>query len=74
MADEVKEVRLAEEPKKAESAFLGISIRAWLALIIISTTCLLAGIGRSIEEPLYSMSIAALSFYFGQKVTAGPSK
>ena len=72
-----------------DSAFFGVSIRAWLAMLLVATVCLThlgivsavlieacvkgdfakVGTFTTIGEPLYSMSIAALAFYFGQKVT-----
>lgn len=65
--------------QNAESAFANVSVRAWLALGIIGTVCLIsvggaaAGLMRgesiTIAEPLYSMAVLALGFYFGQKTT-----
>lgn len=70
----------------------GISVRAWLAIILVATVCfthLLVVVGTlwdaivqkdldrvgsltTIGEPLYSMSVAALGFYFGQKTPPKP--
>ena len=72
-----------------DSSIFGVSVRAWIASMLIMTVCtthlaivsavLLEAILRkdfakvgtftTIGEPLYSMSIAALAFYFGQKST-----
>jgi len=72
-----------------DSTIGGVSIRAWLATILVLTVCAnhlfitvatlieavihrdFAKVGTftTVGEPLYSMSIAALGFYFGQKVT-----
>ena len=59
------------------SSFAGVSVRAWLALIVVSTVCIqqlsvainniIRGESVMIEEPLYSLSVAALAFYFGRK-------
>lgn len=55
------------------STILGISIRAWVTLLLVATVCFLfifSGVtGKACEvgEPLYSLTIAALGFYFGQK-------
>lgn len=60
-----------------ESVLGSISVRAWLALIIVLTVCTMSMIGAiavmrrgeeiTISEPLYSMAMLALGFYFGQK-------
>ncbi len=61
------------------SHFMNVSIRAWLALLLTASVCLISlmaayaaikvGQPIKIEEPLYSLSIAAVSFYLGQIVT-----
>ena len=60
-----------------DSSVFGVSIRAWLAVVIVGTVCVIsAGNAASlifrkeevtIAEPLYSMAVLALGFYFGQK-------
>lgn len=67
-----------EEPVVG-SHFLSISIRAWLAIVLIGTVCAhsLAAIVIAImttndallkvTEPLYTMSGMALAYYFGQQ-------
>ena len=72
-----------------ESGVGGVSIRAWLATVLVFTVCLnhlsvtLAvvidailhrdfskiGTFTTVGEPLYSMAVAALGFYFGQKAS-----
>lgn len=76
-----------EKELPTQSSIGGISIRAWLAAILVITICLnhlgvtLAtvidavrtndftkiGTFTTVGEPLYSMAVAALGFYFGQK-------
>lgn len=71
------------------SSFLGVSIRGWLAAVLVVTVCInqflitlaclyealanknFSNVGTytTIGEPLYSMGVAALGFYFGQKTT-----
>ena len=85
MADEPT-INIAKTPKSnGESKVLNVTIRGWIAVILIGTVCLshlcvifpsiflaikskdltlLSNIG-TISEPLYSMSVAALGFYFG---------
>ncbi len=87
MNEETAMVTRQGAPK--DSTLAGVSIRAWLAVILVVTVCtthfaiVLAvlveaitahdfakvGTFTTIGEPLYSMSVAALGFYFGQKVT-----
>lgn len=50
-----------------ESKLFGVSARAILAVGVIGTACYLAATGQQVEEPLYTMSVAALAFYMGQK-------
>lgn len=70
-----------------DSTVFGISVRAWIAIILVLTICASylivvsgvvfdavrtkdwskVGTFANVGEPLYSMSVAALGFYFGQK-------
>jgi len=70
--------------KAGTSQIFGISIRALLACSLVWTVCIIflfyaaaniwftyqndVPLSLKIEEPLYSMAVAALGFYFGQKV------
>lgn len=78
---------LAKTANGKDSTFFGVSVRAWLAIMLVASivsTHLAVTIGvvvdavktndwsrvgtfANVGEPLYSMSIAALAFYFGQK-------
>lgn len=61
------------------SYILGVSVRAWLAIVLTITVCvinigpmLLSAVKVSVtecvvEEPLYSAFLIALGFFFGQK-------
>ena len=60
---------------ETESKLLGISLRGWLSLLVTLTVCLMSSSGVKIEEPLYSLSIMTIGFYFGQKTnTNGGAK
>ena len=48
------------------SQVYAISVRAWLAILITITICGLAVLGIKVEEPLYTLSVMVLSFYFGK--------
>lgn len=52
------------------STMFGVSIRAWLAVMLVSTVCAMAVMSNPVDEPLYSLSIMSVGFYFGQKVKA----
>jgi len=49
-----------------ESKFFGISIRGWLAVLTVLTLCVMAFLGKKVEEPFYTVVISIVSFYFGQ--------
>lgn len=53
--------------EKVESKVYGVSIRGWLAVILVSTVCIMSGLGIEVKEPLYSMVLLAIGFYYGQK-------
>lgn len=56
----------------------GVSVRAWLVMMLCGTVCFISiavpvlgylvtgDLVIEIKEPLYSLSIAAASYYFGQ--------
>lgn len=62
------------------SAFFGVSVRAWLALIITGTVCVnwtantvMVSLGYTsanivIPEPLYSVFVGVIGIYFGQQL------
>lgn len=59
---------LAEALKDAEQSSLGnVSIRGWIAISLTATTCGMSIAGMTVEEPLYSLVLLAIGFYFGQK-------
>jgi hypothetical protein len=53
--------------KASESHFFNVSMRAWLALIIVLAACWMSLTGLKVEEPLYTMVISVLGLYFGQR-------
>lgn len=91
MSNETDTAILVKENGKVEasqSTIFGVSVRAWLAVILVLTVCYnhaavasatlyaaiasnnfsLVGSLTTIGEPLYSMSVAALGFYFGNQM------
>ena len=55
-----------------ESTIFGISLRGIITIIVILTICIMAAMGKTIEEPLYSLGAIVVSFYFGHQI--GSSK
>lgn len=51
----------------SESHFFSVSVRAWLALIVTLTACTMSLFKIEIKEPLYTLSVAIMSFYFASK-------
>lgn len=51
----------------SESHFFNVSMRGWLALIVVLTACWMSVTGLKVEEPLYTMVISVLGLYFGQR-------
>lgn len=60
-----------DSSRNGDSHFLRVSIRAWIALILVATVCYMALAALPVEEPLYSLATLAVGFYFGQKASAG---
>jgi hypothetical protein len=56
-----------EPEPKSESKVLGVSVRGWIASIIIVTVCAMSVMRIDIAEPLYGLAMAAMGWYFGQK-------
>lgn len=50
-----------------DSQIFGVSIRAWITVLLIGAVITLAFMRMKVEEPLYSLSLIAAGFYFGQK-------
>lgn len=50
-----------------DSQLVGVSVRAWLAILLTITVCVMALLTLKVEEPLYTLATIALGFYFGQK-------
>ena len=50
-----------------DSQLIGVSVRAWLAILLTITVCVMALLTLKVEEPLYTLATIALGFYFGQK-------
>lgn len=56
----------ATEPN-GDSRIFNVSLRGWLALILVGTLCAMSARALEVKEPLYTIVTVAVSFYFGQK-------
>ena len=63
------ETNNAVEPvgEPAESKAFSVSVRAWLAIMLVATVCGMSVAGKVVEEPLYTLVGMALGWYYGQK-------
>ena len=64
----------AEDGPSSGSTLGGISIRAWIALILTFTVCYMSGLDKAVKEPLYSAFLLTLGFYFGTKTQPQQAK
>ena len=60
---------MAERKKDStgESMFLGMSLRGAIALLIVFTVCVMSCVDKKIVEPLYSLAMIIVGFFFAQK-------
>ena len=49
------------------SRIFGMSVRAFIALVITLFVCVMSSLTMKVEEPLYSAFLLSLGFFFGQK-------
>lgn len=51
----------------SESQFANVSVRAWIALIVVVSICGMSAFSIEVKEPLYTLGGLIVGFYFGQK-------
>ena len=69
---------VAAEPLKTEvltthsdhSRAFGISVRGWIAIIVVLTVCAMSVGKIEVKEPLYTLAGLVVGFYFGQNPNA----
>lgn len=44
----------------------GVSVRAWVTVLIVLTVCIMSFTKSSVEEPLYTLATIVVGFYFGR--------
>jgi len=50
-----------------ESRMFGVTIRGWIAVLIVLTVCAMSLMKIEVKEPLYTLVISAVSFYLGSR-------
>ncbi len=58
-------IRPFTEKAANESYLFHVSIRAWLAMLFSVTVCYMGLKALEVKEPLYSLAVASVGFYFG---------
>lgn len=53
-----------------ESKIFGISVRAFIVVVLLFAVCYMSLQAMKIDEPLYSAFMLALGFFFGQKTVS----
>ena len=56
------------ETLQNESKLFGVSVRGWLAVMVVFTICVMSMMQLAIPDPLANMGSMALGFYLGQKL------
>lgn len=64
--------QVEKEVSVRESHVFGLSTRGLITLLIVITVCGMSALGRSVEEPLYTMVGLVIGFYFGQREKPKP--
>ncbi len=62
------------DPAAMESKVLGVSMRDWLATMLVATVCGMSIWKMQVEEPLYTMTSIVVAFYFGHQVGKSAGK
>jgi hypothetical protein len=48
------------------SRVLNVSLRGWIATMVVFTVCLMSVLALDVKEPLYTLAGLVVGFYFGQ--------
>lgn len=54
------------KPESGHSVIFGVSLRGWIALIIVLTVCVMSILALEVKEPLYTLAGLVIGFYFAQ--------
>lgn len=66
MEDETQIFEKAKPPVE-ESRIMNVSMRGWIALIVVLTVCAMSVMNLEIREPLYTLAGMVVGFYFAQQ-------
>ena len=68
-----EETQIIEKPEPkpngiGDTSHVGtVSLRGIIAAVVIGTVCVMAVLERTVQEPMYSIAVAIMGFYYGQK-------
>lgn len=65
MQDETQ--TFAKDKRPSESHVFNMSLRGFVTLIVVTTVCVMAYQGKTIEEPLYTLVGMVVGYFFGQQ-------
>jgi hypothetical protein len=54
------------EPTEDNSKIGGVTLRGWIAVLVILTICSMSIMNIDIKEPLYTLGGLIVGFYYGQ--------
>jgi len=57
---------MSEETKADRSRIMGVSLRGWIAVTVITTVCAMSLAMIEVKEPLYTLAGLIVGFYYGQ--------
>lgn len=66
------EISVENNQNTDTSTIWGVSLRGWIALIVVLTVCVMSGLAIEIKEPLYTLAGLIVGFYFGQNQKKNP--
>jgi len=67
MTDDTSQFKKTNKEDSAESSkVFDVSLRGWIALIVVLTVCIMSSLSIAVVEPLYTLAGLIVGFYFGQ--------
>lgn len=54
------------EPDNHHSVLFGISLRGWIAAVIVLTICVMSVLSLEVKEPLYTLGGMVIGYYYAQ--------
>lgn len=68
--EDQKELKESQSPlvesTGEHSEIFGVSLRGWIALVVVLTVCVMSALKIDVMEPLYTLAGLIVGFYFGQ--------